>query len=151
MSRAGREPAEDLKRRLVAACQEVGLTVSSARMFLQKEDGVRIIHVAAAPDSWEYESPMTSVMAMISINGEWSRTVDVRCCATDDSPLSGKTPWMKGRGQVALEELVEQLCETLDEREQVIAAIKCGIEGPYKFERSVWEVTDLLSGLTFGG
>ena len=51
----------------------------------------------------------------------------------------------------ALEELVEQLGETLGEREQVVAAIKCGIEGPYKFERSVWEVPDLLSGLNFGG
>ncbi len=30
MTRAGREPAEDVKRRLVAACQEVGLQVKSA-------------------------------------------------------------------------------------------------------------------------
>ena len=29
MKRMGKEPAEDVKRRLVAACREVGLTVSS--------------------------------------------------------------------------------------------------------------------------
>jgi hypothetical protein len=151
MSRAGREPAEDLKRRLVAACQEVGLTVTSARMILQKDQGHRIVHVAAAPDCWPHESPMLTVMATISVNGKCGPTVDIRCCATDDNPLSGNTPWMKGRGRVAREELVEQLRDTLDEREKVIAAMKCGIEGPYKFELSVWQVPDLLSGLDFGG
>ena len=146
MSRAGREPAEDLKRRLKAACQDVGLVVSSARMTLVRERNVRVIHVAASPDSWPHELPMVSLMTVISTSGDWNRTVDVRCGATEDNPLSISIPWMKGRGQVPLEQLVEQLRETLDEREQVIAAIKCGIEGPYSFERSVWEVPNFFSG-----
>ena len=150
MSRAGREPAEDLKRRLAAACEEVGLTVSSARMILQKDRGVRIIHVAAAPDSWPHEIPMLSLMAVISMNGQCGSTVDVRCCATEIDPVLGNTPWMKGRGEVAHNELVEQLRETLDEREQVIAAMKFGIDGPYKFERSVWQIPDFLSGSDSG-
>ncbi len=37
MSRAGREPAEDVKRRFVAACQEVGLVVENANMHLMKD------------------------------------------------------------------------------------------------------------------
>ena len=147
MSRAGREPAEDLKRRLSAACQEVGLVVSSARMTLVKGEKLRVIHVAASSHGWPHELPMVSLMAVISTGGDWNRTVDVRCSATDENPLSLCIPWMKGRGQVRLEELVEQLRETLNEREQVIAAIKCGIDGPYTFERSVWEVPDFLSGL----
>ena len=49
MTRAGREPAEDLKRRLVAACQEVGLGVTSANMHLLREAATRIVHVGAAP------------------------------------------------------------------------------------------------------
>ena len=53
---------------------------------------------------------------------------------------------MKGRNKVALEELIEQLRETFHEREQVIAAIKLGIAGPYTFKRSIWDVPDLLSG-----
>jgi hypothetical protein len=32
MTRAGKEPAEDLKRRLVTACQEIGLSVTRGRM-----------------------------------------------------------------------------------------------------------------------
>jgi hypothetical protein len=39
MTRAGREPVEDVKRRLVAACQEVGLVVKTATMHLSKEFG----------------------------------------------------------------------------------------------------------------
>ena len=150
MSRAGREPAEDLKKRLVAACQEVGLRVSSARMALLKEEGARVIHVNGCPENWPHECPMLGVMASITTGGQWNGMVDIRCCGTEDDPVSGRTPWMKGRSNVMLEELVEQLRETLDEREKVIAAIKFGIEGPYRFERSVWEVPDLLGGLGIG-
>jgi len=53
MSRAGREPAEDIKRRIVAACQEVGLAIRSARMYLCDDD-TRIIYVYASP-------PMTKI------------------------------------------------------------------------------------------
>jgi hypothetical protein len=54
---------------------------------------------------------------------------------------------MKGREQVQLGELVSELQETLQEREQVVAAVKMGVSGPYNFTRSVWERVDLLRGL----
>ena len=43
--------------------------------------------------------------------------------------------------------MIEQLQETLKEREMVIAAVKSGVAGPYKFERSVWEQVDPLGPL----
>ena len=49
MSRAGREPTEDVKRHLVAACKEVGLAVSSARMHLIKDAGIRMVYVETSP------------------------------------------------------------------------------------------------------
>ncbi|NLY01979.1 MAG: hypothetical protein GXY83_38335, partial [Rhodopirellula sp.] len=48
-------------------------------------------------------------------------------------------PWMKGRSAVPFGELIEQLQETLKERDVVIAATESGVAGPYRFERSVWE------------
>ena len=45
--RAGREPAEDVKKRMVTACKEAGLTVQSAWMRLQKEYGYRLIRADA--------------------------------------------------------------------------------------------------------
>jgi hypothetical protein len=147
MTRAGREPAEDVKRRLVTGCQEVGLQVASARMHLLKDQGVRVIHVESSLENWPHGTSMVSLMATITVNGEWSQTVDIRCCATDDDPVQMNAPWMKGRGNVPLGCLVDHLRETLDEREQVIAAIKLGVAGPYAFERSVWDVFNPLAGI----
>jgi len=54
---------------------------------------------------------------------------------------------MKGRSAVPFGELIEQLQETLKERDVVIAATESGVAGPYRFERSVWEQVDLLGHL----
>ena len=52
--------------RLVAGCQEVGLEVASARMYLVREHDVRVIHVAASPVNWPHENSMLSVMARVT-------------------------------------------------------------------------------------
>ena len=139
MTRAGREPAEDVKRRLRVVCEELGLKVTDAHMHMIKDAGVRIVHVGASVAGWEHDSPTASLMARVKLTGQWPEFVDIRCCATDEDPVRLDSPWMTGRGMVPFDELVEQLGETLEEREQVIAAVKMGIPGPYKFERSVWD------------
>ncbi len=151
MTRAGREPTEDVKRRLVAACEEVGLNVFSARMHLEKTVGARLVVVDASPPEWQFDSPMISIMATVKVTGEWSEEVDVRCSATDEDPVATvfSVPHMKGRGRVPLGELVEQLQETLDEREQVIAAIRLGVEGPYCFAHSEWKRFDPMGEMNF--
>lgn len=148
MSRAGREPTEDVKRHLVAACKEVGLAVASARMHLVKEAGVRVVYAEASPEDWQHETSMLCVLATVPVTGEWPEFVDIRCSATEEDPVMSifTSPHMKGRGRVPLPELVEQLRETLDEREKVVAAAKLGVTGPYRFERSVWERLDFLAG-----
>ncbi len=147
MTRAGREPAEDVKRRLVAACQEVGLTVTSARMHLVREAGARVVHVEGTVAGWSHEVPTLSVLASVKEAGDWPESVDIRCVGSDEDPAMLNGPWMKGRSKVAFGGLVEQLQETLKEREMVIAAVKSGVPGPYRFERSVWEQVDLLGPL----
>ncbi len=144
MTRAGREPAEDVKRRLVTACQEVGLTVTNASMHLTKELGARVVHVEGKVAGWSHEAPTLSTLAIVKETGDWPKTIDIRCVASDEDPAMLSGPWMKGRRAVAFGELIEQLQETLKEREMVIAAAKSGIAGPYKFQRSVWEQVDLF-------
>ena len=144
MTRAGREPAEDVKRRLVAACQEVGLTVASARMHLSKDVGARVVHVEGNVAGWSHEVPTLSIMARVKETGDWPESVDIRCVGSDEDPVMLSGPWMKGRNEVAFGELIEQLQETLKEREMVIAAVRSGVEGPYRFGRSVWEHVDPL-------
>jgi hypothetical protein len=148
MTRAGREPTEDVKRRLIAACQEVGLEVDTARMHLMKEHGYRLVHVGASPEEWPHETSMISVSANVSISGAWPKTVDIRCNASNDNALSG--PWMKGRGDVPFEDLITELRETLNEREQVVALVQAGTPRPYAFTRSVWDTFDPLGGIDIG-
>ena len=147
MSRAGREPAEDVKRRLVAACQEVGLTVTSARMHLNKEAGARVVHVEGKIAGWLHEVPTLSILATVKETGDWPKSVGIRCVGSDEDPVMLSGPWMKGRSEVVFDELIEELQETLKERDMVVAAVKLGVAGPYKFERSAWEQVDLLGPL----
>lgn len=146
MTRAGREPAEDVKRRLVAACQEVGLEVKSATMHLSKEYAVRLVHVDASAADWPHEPGMLSVMAKVGVAGEWPPSVDIRCIGSSENPTSVIGPWMKGRHKVPFENLIEQLQTTLSERAQVIEMADSGISGPYVFEESVWKDVDLVEG-----
>lgn len=147
MSRAGREPAEDVKRRLVTACEEVGLVINNANMHLMKDHGVRMIDVGASIPNWPNETPMLSMMASVGINGQWPETIDVRCTGASGEPPVLGGPWMKGRNRVPFQDLIEQLRETLEEREQVVAMVQDGIAGPYVFKQTVWDTFDPLEGL----
>jgi hypothetical protein len=122
MSRAGKEPAEDVKRRLIAACAEVG---QKATAVMRLVDDQRLICV---------DTPTVSLIARVPISGEWPATVDVRC----GTPEGVFGPWLRGPTLVPFDELVPMLRRTLDERERVIAAMQLGIEGPFRFEGSEW-------------
>ena len=141
MSRAGREPAEDVKRRVVTACKDAGLRIATARMYLRKNRGDRVIVVAASPADWEREHPMITVLTTVTLAGDWSRTVDIRCSTADDDSIARfwEIPVMQGRHAVPVEELGTHLRDTRREREQVMAAIRLGVDGPYTFEHSRWK------------
>ena len=127
MTRAGREPAEDVKRRLVAACQEVGLVVKSATMHLHKDLGSRLVHADASLPEWPHEIGMLSVMAVVGVDGSWPETVDIRCIASRENPTTVFGPWMQGRGRVPFGDLIKELQATLAERKQVMAMAACGL------------------------
>ena len=129
MSRAGREPAEDVKRRLIANCEEVGLAATGTMRLI---GDVRLIVV---------DTSTISLIAQVPTNGRLPDTVDVRC-GTSENPFD---PCLRGRGQVPMADLLSALRETLDEREKVVAAMQLGIEGPYRFERSEWVKPELLT------
>ena len=141
MSRAGREPAEDVKRRIVSACRAAGLTVATARMYLRKHQRDRIVLVAASPSDWPCDRPMVTILTVVTTAGEWSGELDVRCSAADDDSVMRfwDVPVMQGRNAVPICQLESQLCETMEEREQVVAAIRLGVAGPYTFTSTRWE------------
>jgi len=113
-----------------------------ARMYLRRDEGARLILVAGSPPEWTYDYPMISLFTVVKMDGAWEGQVDIRCTTADgDSPVNiWDTLVMQGRNKVPFEDLVRQLLQTLEEREQVLAAIKLGIEGPYRFDQARWEV-----------
>jgi len=113
-------------------------------MRLMKDHNQRIVHVGASPQDWSHDTPMVTLMAAIPVSGQWPESVDIRCNASDANELSG--PWMRGRDEVPFAELIDQLHETLNEREQVSALIQSNTPPPYVFARAVWDRVDLLGG-----
>ena len=143
MTRAGREPTEDAKRRIVAACREAGLKVLSARSYLRGDHGDRVIHVCASAPERPFEQCSIGITTAVTLKGDWTRVLDIRCAACErdsDPPRVWDIPAMLGRGSVPLAGLAEALRKTAEEQEQVVAAMKLGIDGPYTFEDSRWEI-----------
>jgi hypothetical protein len=140
-TRAGREPAEDIKRRLVHICREAGLKVATARMYLREGQGDRLILIGATKPGANDDRWIVSIITPVSTCGEWSGEVDIRCSIAPEDLLthlrSGLV--MRGRSAVPFEDLARQLRDTLEEREQVMAALNLGVDGPYTFRRARWE------------
>ena len=141
MNRAGREPAEDVKRRLAAACEESGLNVSSARMYLNKTEGLRVVMVCDWLPDQQFDRPLITLLTTVGVDGRWSGRVDIRCSAADlgSARRFWDIPTLRGRSDVMVDDLINQIGETVSEWQQVIAAMKLGIPGPYPFKASRWE------------
>ncbi len=81
-------------------------------------------------------------MTAVTLKGDWSRVLDVKCAACEkdtDPPGVWDVPFLRGREAVPLHELVEALKKTAEEQEQVVAALKLSIDGPYTFDDTTWE------------
>jgi hypothetical protein len=141
LSRAGREPAEDIKRRLGFMCRAAGLKVTTSRMYLRREQSDRLILIGATRPNVRDDRWIVSIITVVGTNGDWSGEVDIRCSISPEDLLvqAGSCLVMRGRGAVPFEDLKRQLRETLEEREQVLAALNIGIDGPYTFRRARWE------------
>jgi hypothetical protein len=170
MNRAGKEPAEDVMRRIVAACEEAGLTVDKKQTSLQhRNDGdFRVLWVSASPpDVPAMRSrgicfSVIHIETIVGTDGRWSEKVGIKC-DTNDAPLKAdgelNDPYcvhqarMHGRSipvvtgmtweenpGVRLPDLVTELRETLRERKLVQAALANGEKGPWQFGRSFWEM-----------
>jgi hypothetical protein len=129
---------------LVAACREVGLHVESASARLVDGDS-RVVYVTASPERWAHELSLISLIAIIDTNGQWSETVDIQSAPATEERESLNPPYsvcgiyMSGRKRVPIGDVANEILETISEREQVIAAVKCGVSEPFEFEKAIWK------------
>jgi hypothetical protein len=144
MSQPGRRTAAQIKRRIIQACQEAGLTVQGAKYYIRHDCDDRLVQVAAVTHGGSRRNSAIDIRTAVRLDGNWSGCVEIACLAADD--CQGMDAFMRpvfileGREFVALHELAEQLRQTIQEGEQVTAAIRLGVEGPYRFERTCWEM-----------
>lgn len=113
--------------------------VLSARMYLRHAQNDRLVVVQAGRKDRPYQQCSIGIVTSVALAGNWS-DMDIRCgAASNDEPGRWDIPMMRGRGAVPLERLADALKKTLEEQEQVLAAMKTGVGGPYRFSETCWE------------
>ena len=120
MIRAGKEPAEDVKRAFVRAIALAGLQVHRVQMFQGAGVAGRFVMGSANPDGWAHECPVIGMHSFVDFTGEIS-AVAIRCSATDQDPLMNVflAPTIRDCS-CALENLPETLQAVWAERQVVI-------------------------------
>ena len=141
MTEPGRTKAADIKRRIMTACQKAGLTVQGGKFYHRPSRGDRVVQVGAVTPEGPCRTGVIDMWTLVQDNGEWSGCIDIACGVDDGGARAGSDAplIMLGRELVPLDCLVEELRNTVAEREQVAAALRLGVEGPYVFRRSRWE------------
>ena len=114
-------------------------------MYLQRDRKIRIVHVDAHTPGGKFQDVFVGITTAVGMNGDWAGTLQIRCAAAENDLEANvwDVPVMLGRSAIPLPNLTEQLIKTIEEREQVVAARKMGIDGPYTFEEAAWTVPDL--------
>ena len=140
MNRAGKEPAEDVKRAFVRAIEMAGLQVHFVQMFKSQGRAGRWIMGAANPEGWAHKLPAIALHAFVDDTGR-TGAVEIRCSATDDDPLKKVfvAPTVR-HCSCALQSLPETLRAVWEERHMVVDRIKQGNLGPRFVGQWTWEV-----------
>ena len=133
--RAAQEPAEDLKCRFTAACEEVGLVISQAKAARMADGSGWLVATFVSHPTWQHSDPMLIVVAMVPACGTWPRFSHLWSGIPVDT---GRQIVMFGREKVSLHGLVSELMQTLDEFDVVASLMESNFPGPYRFRRSHW-------------
>ena len=140
MTRAGKEPAEDVKRAIRRAIEFAGLEVREVRMFKTEGLNGRFVLGGANPAGWPYETPAVSFMAVVGFDGAVGE-VEVRCSASDGDPMMNlyTAPNLQ-KCSCRLDDLPATLKEVWVSRREVIARMKAGEAEPIFDGRWTWAV-----------
>ena len=80
MTRAGREPAEDVKRAIRRAIEIAGLETRQVRMFKSSEADGRIVLAAASPADWPHDLPALELFVLVGFDGSVGEfNINMRC------------------------------------------------------------------------
>lgn len=142
MTRAGKEPAEDVKRAIRRAIELAGLEVCEMRMFKLRDRKGRAIRGAASPAGWPHDLPAVGLLVVVGFDGVVGE-IDIRCAATDGCPLSEMltAPHLQ-QCHCRLAELTTTLKEVWVARRQVIERLEAGEVAPIFAGRWNWAIVE---------
>ena len=145
MTRAGKEPAEDVKRAFVRAIELAGLKVHFVQMSKSQGVAGRWIMGAANPEGWAHECPAIELHAFVDLTGDIG-AVEIRCSATDDDPLEKVfvAPTVR-HCSCPLESLPETLVAVWEERQAVIDRVRRGEQDSHFVGRWEWKAPEELA------
>ena len=140
MTRAGKEPAEDVKRAIRRAIKLAGLEVKDVRMFKSSGLDVRTVLGSASPAGWPHELPAVGLCAVVGFDGTVGE-IEIRCAATDGDPLmeAFAAPHVQ-RCNCQLADLPTTLKEVWVARREVISRFQAGEAEPIFDGKWSWEV-----------
>ena len=143
MTRAGREPAEDVKRAFRRAIQSAGLKVCQVQMNKSPYGDCRLVMGQAEPEGWPHESPAVTMHTAVDFTGE-VHPVQIQCDAGDeDCPADFWNLPIVQNCSCQLEDLSETLKALWAERQVVVDLLKQGVLTLPFTGRWVWSVPNM--------
>ena len=117
--------------------------VSKTMARLLEDRTARAVMVEGSPPGWPHETPMVSLVTLVSVAGDVSR-VQIHCQAADEDPVCSlfTNPTLRDC-RVALEEVGETLKTVLMDRVQVRKLMAEGQESPFAVGDWVWEMPSM--------
>ena len=143
MTRAGKEPAEDVKRAFRRAIKLAGLKVHRVEMRKTEAVNGRLILGWATPEGWPHECPALEMSTTVDFGGNVG-PVTIRCAASDEDPLPNTFAARTVRGcSCQLQDLSATLKGVWVERQVIIDLVKRGELVESKFVGCwTWETPD---------
>jgi hypothetical protein len=144
LTRAGKEPAEDVKRAIRRAIEVAGLEAREVRMFKSSGSDSRIVVGTASPAGWPHDLPAIELLAQVGFDGSVGE-VDIRCAATDGDPLMEvyNAPHVQ-HCHCRLADLPVTLKEVWVARREVISRLAAGETPPIFHGRWNWTLVPQL-------
>ena len=144
MTRAGKEPAEDVKRTFRRAIEFAGLEIQQVRMYKMPAMECRAIHGTAVPEGWAHENSAIELLAKVGFDGSISE-VEIRCPATDGDPLIElfRAPRLQNC-RCDLAAASTTLKAVWAARREVIRRLEAGEMPPIFDGKWIWALTEML-------
>jgi hypothetical protein len=143
MSRAGREPAEDVLRRICAACMDAGLEITKRMNARCPGWEYRFVGAGAALPGWRHKRAPVWVQSVVAFSGD-VHELRVFCTASNGDPA--REIWVAttvANAFMELDELPRALPLILREREAVMKMLAEGQREPLPGLHWTWRVPNI--------